>query len=294
MAEVKACGDLMKVTEVGTLHGFRAAFDVEMDLGQNVKVTATPTKDPTIFCYVDKQHILPVRDRVSMKQSDIKSNLCFQADKTNCTLKLWETKNSSFVNSEGKVSNDSSDYYMWQEDFELVNQEEFRELPLSAKFSHKEKINMPWMLTSNNILPHANQGDKIGPWDFPSVEKGKIEEKEIMWVTRSFGGAGRAAQAHAVNFEPWGQELPDMLLRGYPLTTEVDVEVPYTIWFWADYEATVITRKCKWIYGHKSTNPRKHFGGFPTFGTGQKVSWDVKTTTNYEKVPKGAAMSKVA
>lgn len=214
MAEVKACGDLMKVTSIScNLHGFRAAFDVQMDLGNNVKVTAQPTKDPTLFTYTDMHHILPVRDRINMKQKEIKTNLCFHADKNDCTYKLWQTDNISFTSTAGQVSTDKSDFCMWEEDFELVNQQEFREIPLTGNFGHTEKIDMPWMLTSGNILPHANAGDKIGVWDFPKITKGRIEEKEMMWINRSYGGAGRTEQAHAINWEPWGQEIPDMLIR---------------------------------------------------------------------------------
>ena len=299
MAEVKACGDLMKVTEIGVnLHGFRAAFDIQMDLGNNTKVTATPTKDPTLFTYIHSKHILPVRDRLRMNQKEIKTNLVFQADKTDCIYKKWETENTTHTQPQrdGSTvdSNDPSDFYMWAEDFEFANQEEFAEIPLSGNFGHKQTINMPWMLTSGNILPHANAGDKIGVWDFPKIVKGRIEEKELMWITRSYRGPRTTEQATAVNWEPWEQEIPDMLIRGYPITTEIDVEVPYTIWFWADFEATIVARKCKWIYGHKTTFPHKHWGAFPAFGTGKKVEYDVATTAHYEHIPNKNSMSKVA
>lgn len=276
LGNVLAQADLFKVESVSfSLSGFRAAFDVQKDQAGNVIVESTPTKDPTLWTYIDSKHKMPQKDLVAMKQTELLSNLCMQKNKPDCTLKLWQCPNTSYKPTGGQFSTAKEDFFIWEEDIELVNQPEFREITLTDSFSYSQDISMPWMLAGTSIVPNQHPLDKVGVFDFPAVANGRMVENPKYWITRSyFDNATTVAQVTSINHMPWGQELPDAFIRGYPLTTELDIEVPYTVWFWAEYTAIVKSRKANWCYGHPLYNNRKHAGFFSSYGMGQKASID--------------------
>ncbi|KAJ7375282.1 hypothetical protein OS493_002030 [Desmophyllum pertusum] len=287
LGNVLSQADLFKVESVSfSFNGFRAAFDVQKDSQGNVIVESTPTKDPTLWTYIDSKHKMPQKDITAMKQNELLSNLCMQKNKPDCTLKLWECPNTSYRPTGGSASTAKEDFFIWEEDVEIVNQPEFKEITLTDSFSYSQDISMPWMLASTAIVPNKHALDKVGVFDFPTVVNGKIEERSRYWITRSyFENATTVNQVSSINHLPWGQELPDAMFRGYPLTTELDVEVPYTVWFWAEYTAIVKSRKANWCYGHPLYNARKHAGFFSSYGMGQKkfFEWPV-CPEDYEEI----------
>lgn len=199
--------NVMKATSISfNTHGFRAAFDVQMVTTGNEKVDAHPTDNPTLWTYIDSKHILPPSDYKTMAQKDIKTNLTMKGDTNESKLKLWQCKN--FIYKSGaSTSSKSKDFFIWAEDMEIVNQPEWCEMTLSDTFFHTEKVNMPWLMTSGNMQPMGHACDKVGLFNFPTMENGRIKETEVQWQIRSFGGLEIAYQLTAVDHSPWGQEL---------------------------------------------------------------------------------------
>ena len=90
------------------------------------------------------------------------------------------------------------------------------------------------------MLPHGRTNDKFNSFTFPTVQHGCIVETQTLWVERAFfSNQGMTTQLTAVNQKPWGQIVPDCLIKGHPLTTLINEEVPYSIWFWAEYTAVI-------------------------------------------------------
>jgi len=154
---------------------------------------------------------------------------------------------------------------------------------------------MPWLLVNENSLPHGALRNKLGPFKFPIVEKGRIKEMPMEWTRRSYYQGETlhtVQQVTAVDHLPWGQDLPDVLIRGFPMTTMTDVYVLYTVWFWGNYHAKLRIRTAKWMYGHSYTNPRKDTMPMPVYNMGQKVTYDLINSTGRDTVPPN--LSKVA
>ena len=186
LQEVRNSGHMIKPESISfSAKGFRAMYDVQITLANNTKVDAYPTGDPSLWTYIDSTHKLPQRNFQAMNQSAIETNLCLNPNKGKCQLMQWECRNSTNVTS-GHASADPSHMWIWPEDVEIVNQDEFREIQLSDSFSFKQDLNYPFMLMDANITPHAAQQDRYGSWTFPKVVNGRIEEVEVLWGNRSY------------------------------------------------------------------------------------------------------------
>ena len=132
-----------------------------------------PADNPTLWIYIDLKHILPPCDYVTMAQKDIKTNLAMKGDTNESRLKLWQCKNSN-CKSGASTSSKSKDFFIWAEDMEIVDQPEWCEMTLSD-------INMPWLTTSGNMQPTGHAGDKVGLFNCPTMENGRIKETEVQW-----------------------------------------------------------------------------------------------------------------
>lgn len=78
---------------------------------------------------------------------------------------------------------------------------------------------------NENSLPHGALRNKLGPFKFPIIEKGRIKEMPMEWTRRSYYQGETlhtVQQVTAVDHLPWGQDLPDVLIRGFPMTTMTD------------------------------------------------------------------------
>jgi len=52
-----------------------------MVVANNIKVESTPTRDPTIWTYVDTNHRLPDKNSKDMEEKEIKTNCCLPEKK---------------------------------------------------------------------------------------------------------------------------------------------------------------------------------------------------------------------
>lgn len=122
-----------------------------------------------------------------------------KGDANDSILELWQCKNTTYTaaTSGACPSTDSRDYYLWEEDLEIINQEEFKEITLGDTFSHSEDIQMPWLLTSQNMVPNGHARDCIGVFQMPGVQNERMREIEMEWITRFFGGPSQAQQVNA-------------------------------------------------------------------------------------------------
>ena len=231
---------------------------------------------------------------VAMGQNTLITTSCLKGNANDSMLKLWQWNNTTYtaITPGARPSTDSQDYYLWEEDLEIINQEEFKEMTLGDTFSHSEEIQMPWILTSQNMVPHGHARDRVGVFQMPGVQNGRMREIEMEWITRSFGGPSQAEQVNAKDHQPWGRELPDCIIRGYPMLTLVNMEVPYTVWLWMDVEATIEIREASWVYGHKKFFARKHSMLTRSFGMGTKVNYNLTQENNRWAIPTN--LSKVA
>ena len=274
LGEVLNSGDLIKVENLSfSMSGFHAMFNVEKQTDGQVKIEAKPTHDPKVWTYIDSSHKLPWPDYHSMDEKTIKSNLVFPKNKDDCLLKLWTCKNTSVKDHAGNKSTNPKDFYFWPEDLEIVNQRGFREIGLSDSFSFSYKFNMPWLLMNQNMVPLAHPSDSIGPFTFPNITNGRIDEISVPWSGRSFNRNPPNRQESSVKHQLWSDEIPNCLIKPFPFSTHTDEELPYTIWFVIDYEAHIKVRKCNWVYGHSRYFHRKHPSYTNQFGLGKQVTW---------------------
>lgn len=122
-----------------------------------------------------------------------------KGDANDSILELWQCKNTTYTaaTSGACPSTDSRDYYLREEDLEIINQEEFKEITLGDTFSHSEDIQMPWLLTSQNMVPNGHARVCVGVFQMPGVQNKRMREIEMEWITRFFGGPSQAQQVNA-------------------------------------------------------------------------------------------------
>ena len=184
LAEAQTVGDLIRVKNINfSCHGFQAQFDVQYTAQGSVKVDAKPTHDPLLWTYIDCElnPPPPPRDHVTMDQKSLGSIKCLKGDSSKSMLKLWQCKNTSYTpttgSSRGQKSTTPTDFFIWEEDVEIANQPEFREMTLGDTFSHSEDIDMSWLLVNQNMQPHKHARDYVGTFAFPAVNNGKSKRK---------------------------------------------------------------------------------------------------------------------
>ena len=122
---------------------------------------------------------------------------------------------------------------------------------------------MPWAAITDSLVPAHIDGDlSLKQHTLPSMSQGKIEEKPVPVITRATGDySDTTNQRKVVGATPWGEQLPETLMKPVPYQLADNSIVNYSINFMVKTTLRAVVQDQPMLYGDSRSYGRKHWMG---------------------------------